>query len=435
LDISSSKQKSYGGSQYWLLVVDDCTTRVWSFFLKQKSELPDKVVALIRQLAKLKFTVKFLRMDNAGENQKLAELVKSEKDLCHIKIEFTPPGTPQYNGKAERMFATLWGRLRAQSNAAQFTQSLRDGVWTESGRFATIIQNNLVTPRFQELGSPYKQFHGEDWKGFNNLHRFGFMGVVTNSQKIKAKLQDRGATYIYLGPADDHANDVHRFLNPQTKKVITSRDVKWLNKSYGVWKGIATAPVTSTTPAPVPITEEPEETNETTVPDPGPAPAAQRVTFADRVATTPREATPTAGPVTRARSAEATQRKLLRLANSLSSSLLNPEAESMADRLRAAGVTTRQQSGRESESATTEPTVEPEPEPDPEPNVDAASVMASLTLIDYLGGDFGDVALTAGTNLDPKTLLHHPPLLKRGTIPVHSRERNGELPSLRSSPK
>ena len=71
--------------------------------------------------------------------------------------------------------------------------------------------------------------------------------------------------------------------------------------------------------------------------------------------------------------------------NQLSTSY-NPEAESIADRLRAS--TTEQQSGRESET-------------DDEPNIDVASVLASLTMIDSLDGDFADVALHAMEKEDP----------------------------------
>jgi hypothetical protein len=35
--------------------------------------------------------------------------------------------------------------------------------------------------------------------------------------------------------AVNHADDVYRLLNPKTKSIIKSRDVVWLNKSYGAW--------------------------------------------------------------------------------------------------------------------------------------------------------------------------------------------------------
>ena len=36
LDISSIKEKSYGGSCFWVLIVDDYTDYCWSIFLKAK---------------------------------------------------------------------------------------------------------------------------------------------------------------------------------------------------------------------------------------------------------------------------------------------------------------------------------------------------------------------------------------------------------------
>ena len=49
IDISYISKPSYGGSQYWLLMMDDCTGYLWSKFLKFKSDMAQKVVALIKQ--------------------------------------------------------------------------------------------------------------------------------------------------------------------------------------------------------------------------------------------------------------------------------------------------------------------------------------------------------------------------------------------------
>ena len=38
---------------------------------------------------------------------------------------------------------------------------------------------------------------------------------------------------MFVGCADDHAQDVYRFLNIHTKRIIMSRDVRWLNI---IWK-------------------------------------------------------------------------------------------------------------------------------------------------------------------------------------------------------
>ena len=42
----------------------------------------------------------------------------------NIKFEFTAPNTPQQNGKAERKFATLKGRIRAMMNWGDFLRTL-----------------------------------------------------------------------------------------------------------------------------------------------------------------------------------------------------------------------------------------------------------------------------------------------------------------------
>ena len=38
---------------------------------------------------------------------------------------------------------------------------------------------------------------------------------------------------MFVGYADDHSRDVYRFLNIHTKRIIMSRDVRWLNI---IWK-------------------------------------------------------------------------------------------------------------------------------------------------------------------------------------------------------
>ena len=104
--------------------MDDATGFKFSFFLKQKSETAGKVTELIKHLKEYK--VKFIRCDNAGENLKLEEACK--KEGFGIKFEYTAPGTPQQNGKVERAFATLYGRVRSMLNAARLNNEFRKGL-------------------------------------------------------------------------------------------------------------------------------------------------------------------------------------------------------------------------------------------------------------------------------------------------------------------
>ena len=70
-EISSVQQKRYGGSKFWLFIVDQCTGMSWSYFLKLKSDLDTTMIKFIKDLqatyGKKKATI--MRCDNAGENK------------------------------------------------------------------------------------------------------------------------------------------------------------------------------------------------------------------------------------------------------------------------------------------------------------------------------------------------------------------------------
>ena len=48
----------------------------------------------------------------------------------------------------------------------------------------------------------------------------------------KSKMQDKGLTCMFVGYAKDHAGDCYRMYNPDTSRVHTTRDVKWLGRMY-----------------------------------------------------------------------------------------------------------------------------------------------------------------------------------------------------------
>jgi gag-polypeptide of LTR copia-type len=108
LDISSTTALSFGGAQFWLLVIDHFTDMCWSFFLKAKSDLAEKVCGLFMELRRdNNLPAKpIIRCDNSGENQALQALLRS-KDF-NVQFEYTAPGSPQFAGVVERKFATLY---------------------------------------------------------------------------------------------------------------------------------------------------------------------------------------------------------------------------------------------------------------------------------------------------------------------------------------
>ena len=62
------------------------------------------------------------------------------------------------------------------------------------------------------------------------------MIAITDGKKLRSKLDTRGRTGIFVGYADDNAGNVYRFINIQTKKIILSRDIQWLNSFWKEYK-------------------------------------------------------------------------------------------------------------------------------------------------------------------------------------------------------
>ncbi len=77
--------------------------------------------------------------------------------------------------------------------------------------------------------------YNKQFKGLKNLRTFGEMCVVMTEKKIQGKLNDRGTVGLFVGYPDNYANGVYRIFNIKTKQIIKSRDLVWLNLSYGNW--------------------------------------------------------------------------------------------------------------------------------------------------------------------------------------------------------
>jgi hypothetical protein len=231
-DISSIKDESIGGSKFWLLIVDEATDYSWSFFLKAKSETPKRMAELIGDLkTKYNKLVKFLRCDGAGENKKTDELLKTKN--FGITFEYTAPGTPQQNGKVERKFATLYGRIRATLNALKAPEELRTSLWAEAANKATFDDGFLVKRRGDKPA--YDKFFGKSSNLVPFMRCFGEMAVLTSKSVIAGKSHNKGVEAMFVGYAKDHAPGVYRFYCFETKSIRESRDWRFLNQLYPQW--------------------------------------------------------------------------------------------------------------------------------------------------------------------------------------------------------
>jgi hypothetical protein len=170
-----------------------------------------------------------LTLDYAGENYALVKECKQQN--LAVKFEYSGPHTSQRNGKVERKLQTLYGRIRPMMNDSEIDGEFRDGLWAERASRATYYDNLIINK--DKKKSLIELMFKNRAKGLSNLKRFDEMCVATTKNKIQGKLSDKETVYVFVGYAVSHADDVYRLLNSKTKSIIKSRDVVWLNESYG----------------------------------------------------------------------------------------------------------------------------------------------------------------------------------------------------------
>jgi len=228
VDIQPIRKESAGGSRNWILIVDDHSDYCMSHFTKSRDELSETMLKVIKILQeRYMMNVKFIRMDNAGENKSLMQML--EEKYPKIYVEFTAPGTPQQNGRVEKKFDTLIGYARAILNEAGFDVMLRNKLWAEAASFVTTTHNLLV----KEGMTPYEKFYTSKPSIVDDeLRSFGELAVITKRKgTIQPKFDNRGRTCVFIGYTKGPTR-TFRFLDLKTMSAIHSRDIRWLNRFY-----------------------------------------------------------------------------------------------------------------------------------------------------------------------------------------------------------
>ena len=173
------------------------------FFLQKKSQQVDLLLRFIKSLKEDNKKVKF------GRKQKFEE--KNRQWGLNILFEFTARQTPQQNGKVERAFATLYGRMRAMMLSAGFDNDMKKKLWMKVAATATKL-DNIMSEKGQK--SPHFLFYKRNPEYENHLRVFGEYGIDTTNPRgaIRSKLEDHGMKCMFLGYAANHTGNVYRML-------------------------------------------------------------------------------------------------------------------------------------------------------------------------------------------------------------------------------
>ena len=224
LDQSGPFDKSWNGKQYLECALDGYSGASFVNFGAAKDEIVPWFTSIVEYMESVGKPIKCVRADNAGEN------VKALTELCNkkgIKLELTPPGTPQMNGKVERRQTVLIHKALASMHAANLKESTRQKLWNEAVNHA----NDTVAITYSRTtGSyPYKKFNQKESRLAKHLQPFGRIGEVAKKEKIHGKWTEKSTQMIVVGYAKNTTPDTYRMYNPNTKKVCETRDITWMD--------------------------------------------------------------------------------------------------------------------------------------------------------------------------------------------------------------
>ena len=128
-------------------------------------------------------------------------------------------------------------------NDANLPSGMRKGLWTEAANTAVHI-SNIVKTKYQDV-TPYEAFYKKKPRHVNYLKQFGEMGVVTyrkGTETKRTKIDNKARPCMFVGYADNRPIETYRFYDTETRQFIISREVRWLSKFYGEWKGLIKKP-------------------------------------------------------------------------------------------------------------------------------------------------------------------------------------------------
>ncbi|CAM8972042.1 unnamed protein product [Rhodiola kirilowii] len=210
------QEPTNSGAKYFLTVVDDFSRAVWTFLMRQKTEVPDIIIGLFALIQnQFDKQVKTFRSDNGGEfiNTKMHNFLTSKGCIQ----QSTCPYTPEQNGLVERKHRHILEVARA----LMFEAGLPKHFWGDSVLTATHIINRLPTAVLKGK-SPWEILFGEK-PSLSHLRTFGCSCFASTNAVARDKFDARAAECIMLGyPAGQKG---YKLFCLQSQKFIVSRHV------------------------------------------------------------------------------------------------------------------------------------------------------------------------------------------------------------------
>lgn len=208
--------KSIGGSQYFLLFLDDYSRMTFIYFLKHKHEVFQKFKdfqAMVENQQNKK--IKILRTDNGGEFCNGAmENYLTKEGIIHQK---TTAYTPEQNGVCERANRTVIEKARC----LLFDAKLQKKFWAEAANTAVYLKNRSVTASLENK-TPYEVWYQRK-PDLSHLRLFGSPVMVHIPKERRLKWDKKAEQYILIGYSDNIKG--YRVYDPKKNVITVKRDI------------------------------------------------------------------------------------------------------------------------------------------------------------------------------------------------------------------
>ena len=221
VDAGGPYPRGIQGHRHILMYIDEASGCGWPYFARNRGEFPNSIEPFVSEVG----VPHVLRCDNAPEL--VGGQFYATWRAHGVREERTARASPQQNGKCERRLATIMADCRTLLQDS----GLPDEYWPYAAAAAStsrnIVQLAKLEGRCKEIAVERCRVPPPDmWRAW------GCVAIVHEpTAKDHGKLLPRGKRMIFIGHRP--GAKAWLFVNPATKRVITSRDAVFIESQTG----------------------------------------------------------------------------------------------------------------------------------------------------------------------------------------------------------
>ncbi|KAL1204528.1 Retrovirus-related Pol polyprotein from transposon TNT 1-94 [Cardamine amara subsp. amara] len=223
-DVWTSPCLSRDNLKYFVTFIDEKSKYTWVTLLPSKDRVFEAFVNFQTYVTNhFNANIKVLRSDNGGEYT--SNTFKAHLANHGILHQTSCPYTPQQNGVAERKNRHLMEVARSM----MFHKNMPRRFWGDAVMTACYLINRTPTKVLNDI-SPYEVLN-KTKPHINHLRVFGCVCFVLVPGDQRNKLDAKSTRSVFIGYSTTQKG--YRCYDPSTKRIMTSRDVKFLeDQSY-----------------------------------------------------------------------------------------------------------------------------------------------------------------------------------------------------------